>query len=44
VITDVEGDTAIAWPLANPATVDFAVVRKPYQPPLPPSPLDQPPS
>jgi rod shape-determining protein MreC len=44
VITEVEGDTATAWPLANPATVDFAVVRKPYQPPLPPSRLEQPPS
>jgi rod shape-determining protein MreC len=44
VITEVEGDTATAWPLANPATVDFAVVRKPYQPPLPPSRLEEPPS
>jgi len=37
VITQVEGDTAVGWPLANPETVDFAVVRQPYQPPLPPS-------
>lgn len=44
VITEVEGDSAVAWPLANPATVDFAVVQKPYQPPLPPSRLDTPPS
>lgn len=41
VITEVNGDSATAWPLANPATVDFAIVRKPYQPPLPPSRLEQ---
>lgn len=44
VITEVDGDSALAWPLANPATVDFAVVQKPYQPPLPPSRLDTPPA
>lgn len=44
VITEVEGDTALAWPLANPATVDFGVVQKPYQPSLPASRLDTPPS
>lgn len=44
VITEVEGDTALAWPLANPATVDFGVVQKPYQPPLPPSRLEAPPT
>lgn len=37
IITQVDGDSAIAWPLANPETLDFAVVRTPYQPPLPPS-------
>lgn len=44
VITEVDGDSALAWPLANPATVDFAVVQKPYQPPLPPSRLTPPPA
>lgn len=39
VITEVDGDSAVAWPLAHPATVDFVVVRRPYQPPLPPSQL-----
>lgn len=37
VIAEVNGDNAIAWPLAHAATVDFVVVRKPYKPPLPPS-------
>ena len=31
-IAVVNGDTAIAWPLANPATLDFAIVERPYQP------------
>jgi rod shape-determining protein MreC len=43
VIVEVEGDTAVGWPLADPATVDFVVVRRPYQPPLPPSQLTPPP-
>ena len=37
VITSVDGDSAIGWPLANPDTADFALVRQPYQPALPPS-------
>jgi rod shape-determining protein MreC len=36
VITRVEGDSAIGWPLASPETLDFAVVMKPYQPPFVP--------
>jgi rod shape-determining protein MreC len=36
VVTRVEGDSAVAWPLANPETLDFAIVLKPYQPALPP--------
>lgn len=42
VIVDVDGDSAVAWPLAHPATVDFVVVRRPYQPPLPTSRLAPP--
>jgi rod shape-determining protein MreC len=42
VITHVDGDSAVAWPLANPETADFAVVRQLYQPPLPPSRLAAP--
>jgi rod shape-determining protein MreC len=42
VITSIDGDSAIAWPLANPETVDFAVVRQPYKPALPPSRLATP--
>lgn len=37
VITRVEGDSAVAWPVANPETLDFAIVFKPYQPALPTS-------
>ena len=35
-----EGDTAIARPLANPARADFALVLRPYQPAAS-APLDQ---
>ena len=44
VIVEVDGDTAVGWPLADPGTVDFVIVRKPYQPPLPPSRLTLPPA
>ncbi len=44
VIVQVEGDTAVGWPLADPGTVDFVMVRKPYRPPLPPSQLLTPPA
>lgn len=33
VIIRVFGDTALAAPLANPATLDFAVVQRTYEPP-----------
>ena len=32
IVTRVEGDTALARPLADPSTVDFAIVLKPFQP------------
>ena len=32
VVVRLEGDTAIARPLANPARADFALVLRPYQP------------
>ncbi|MEQ9662334.1 MAG: rod shape-determining protein MreC [Parasphingopyxis sp.] len=32
VVVRVFGDTALAAPLANPATLDFAIVQRPYEP------------
>lgn len=42
IITRPVGDKADAWPLANPAAIDFAIVLKPYEPPLPPAPAPAP--
>lgn len=36
VVIRVDGDQALAWPLADPARLDFAIVEPIYQPPLPP--------
>jgi rod shape-determining protein MreC len=36
VVIRVDGDQALAWPLADPARLDFAIVEPVYQPPLPP--------
>jgi rod shape-determining protein MreC len=36
VVVKVDGEHALAWPLANPAKLDFAIVEPVYQPPLPP--------
>lgn len=38
VVLKVDGDRAVAWPLADPARLDFAIVDPVYQPPLPPPP------
>jgi len=36
VITRVDGERALAWPLADPARLDFAIVDPVYQPPVVP--------
>ena len=36
VVIRVDGDQALAWPLADPARLDFAIVEPIYQPPVPP--------
>ena len=38
VVTKVDGEHAVAWPLADPARLDFAIVEPVYQPPPPPAP------
>ncbi|TVV77325.1 rod shape-determining protein MreC [Sphingomonas solaris] len=38
VVTAVNGDLATAWPLADPARLDFATVLKVFQPDIPPPP------
>jgi rod shape-determining protein MreC len=38
VITQVDGDSAVAWPLASPDSLDFATVQELYQPDVPPLP------
>jgi rod shape-determining protein MreC len=38
VITSVTGDNAVAWPLADPARLDFATVLGIFQPDVPPPP------
>jgi rod shape-determining protein MreC len=35
VVVKVDGERAVAWPLADPARLDFAIVEPVYQPPLP---------
>lgn len=35
VVIRVDGDQALAWPLADPAQLDFAIVEPVYQTPLP---------
>jgi rod shape-determining protein MreC len=36
VVIRVDGEHALAWPLADPARLDFAIVEPVYLPPLPP--------
>lgn len=36
IVTEVDSDGAIAWPLADPARLDFALVLPVYAPPPPP--------
>jgi rod shape-determining protein MreC len=36
VVIRVDGDQALAWPLADPARLDFAIVEPIYQAPVPP--------
>jgi len=38
VVTEVHRETAIGWPLADPARLDYAVVLKIFEPDLPPPP------
>jgi len=42
VVVRKEGDVAVAWPLANPSQLDYAVVEQPFAG-LPPAPVPQPP-
>lgn len=42
VVTSVNGDNAIAWPLADPARLDFATVLRVFQPDVPPAPPPEP--
>lgn len=42
VIGNADRNGALAWPLAHPERIDFAIVGRPYQPALPPPP--QPPA
>ncbi len=42
IISHPKGDSAAAWPLADPDSPDFAIVLKDFEPPLPPPPEAQP--
>ena len=42
VVVKVDGEHALAWPLADPARLDFAIVEPVYQPPPPPRPEAKP--
>lgn len=44
VVVKVDGEHALAWPLADPARLDFAIVEPVYQPPPPPPAEPRPPA